>query len=71
MIIGKDIHVEHSPYKGKDYVMIRRFFEDADGQSRPGRQGINLKWEEWEELVENFDSIKEEIESAIKGENSD
>lgn len=69
MIIGKDIHVEHSPYKGKDYVMIRRFFQAEDGEWRPGRQGINLKWEEWEQLVENFEDIKKEIDESVeKGE---
>ena len=69
MIIGKDIHVEHSPYKGKDYVMIRRFFQDESGEWRPGRQGINLKWEEWEQIVENFEDIKKEINKSVeKGE---
>jgi hypothetical protein len=68
MVIGKDVHVEHSKYRGKDYVMIRRFYEDSDGEFRPGRQGINLKWEEWEQLVENFDDIKKEIDKSIKEE---
>ena len=69
MVIGKDIHVEHSPYKGKDYVMIRRFFQDESGEWRPGRQGINLKWEEWEQIVENFEDIKKEIDESVeKGE---
>lgn len=66
MIIGKDVHVEHSPYKGKDYVMIRRFFQDATGEWVPGRQGINLKWEEWEQIVENFETIKEEVDESVK-----
>lgn len=65
MIIGEDIHVEHSHYKGKDYVMIRRFYQDATGEWRPGRTGINLKLEEWNALVSNFDDIKQEIEGAI------
>lgn len=68
MIIGNDIHVEHSPFKGKDYVMIRRFFQDDTGEWRPGKQGINMKWEEWEQLVENFDAIKEEVENSVKKE---
>lgn len=66
MIIGKDIHVEHSEYKGKDYVMIRRFYQAPDGEMRPGKQGINMKWEEWEEMVENWDKIKNEIDLSIE-----
>lgn len=62
--IGKDIHVELSPYKGKDYIVIRRYYE-ADGELRPGKQGINLKAEEWLELCEKFEEIKEEINSKI------
>lgn len=62
--IGKDIHIEVSPYKGKDYIVIRRYYE-ADGEFRPGKQGINLKPEEWLELVEKFDEIKTEVNSEI------
>ncbi|MFW6002101.1 MAG: transcriptional coactivator p15/PC4 family protein [archaeon] len=65
MVIGKDIHVEHSLYRGKDYVMIRRFFQDESGEWRPGRQGINLKWEEWKQFVENFEDIKKEINDSV------
>jgi len=65
MIIGKDIHVEHSHYKGKDYVMIRRFYQDETGEWRPGRTGINLKWEEWEEFVEKFGDITAEVNDSL------
>ncbi len=65
MIIGNDVHVESSMYKGKEYVMIRRFYEAEDGEMRPGRQGINMKKEEWDEFVEKFDDIKTEIEGNI------
>lgn len=66
MIIGKDIHVEHSEYKGKDYVMIRRFYQAEDGEMRPGKQGINMKWEEWEELVKGWPEIVEEVNNSVK-----
>ena len=68
MIIGKDIHVEHSHYKGKDYVMIRRFYQDETGEWRPGRTGINLKWEEWEEFVEKFGDITAEVNDSLEKE---
>ncbi len=66
--IGKDIHVEASEYKGKVYAVIRRYYE-ADGEMKPGKQGINMKAEEWLEFCENFEKIKEEINSKMIIEN--
>jgi hypothetical protein len=63
MIIGKDIHVEYSEYNGKPYVMIRRFYE-ADGEMKPGKQGINMKLEEWEEFLKNIDKIGDEVRDS-------
>jgi hypothetical protein len=62
MLIGKDIRVEYSEYKGKPYVMIRQFYEE-DGEWKPGKSGINLKYNDWLEFVENFEAIKIEIDS--------
>lgn len=61
MIIGEDIRVEVSEFRGKKYVMIRRFYQDASGEMRPGRQGINMKMEEWEDFVEKFPKIIEQL----------
>jgi len=65
--IGKDIHVEHSEYKGKDYVAIRRYYE-ADGEMKPGRQGINMKAEEWLEFCDKFEDIKAEVNANLLAE---
>lgn len=68
--IGKDIHIEPSEFKGKTYAAIRRYYEDSNGEMKPGRQGINLKPEEWVEFCEKFDAIRAEIDAKmfIKGE---
>lgn len=63
--IGKDIRVEASEYKGKIYAVIRRYYEDSSGELRPGKQGINMRAEEWLEFCEKFDAIREEINSKI------
>lgn len=62
--IGKDIHIEYSEYKGKDYVAIRRYYE-ADGEMKPGRQGINMKAKEWLEFCDKFNDIKKEVNTKL------
>jgi len=57
MIRVNDIRIEKNEYKGKEYLSIRRWYT-KDGEERPGKQGINLKPEEFTELVKNFDNIK-------------
>ena len=63
--IGKDIRVEFSEYKGKPYAVIRRYYDAGDGEMRPGKQGINLKAEEWLEFCDKFEDIKKEINPNI------
>jgi len=59
--VGKDIRVMYQDFKKKDYVSIRRWYKDADGNDQPGKQGINLKWEEWEEFLNKLEAIKAEL----------
>jgi len=58
--IGKDIRIESSEFKGKEYVVIRRYYE-SDGEMKPGKQGINLKQEEWREICDRFEEIKNHV----------
>lgn len=57
MVQINDIKIEKSEYKGKEYLSIRRWYE-KDGEERPGKQGINLKPEEFVEFVKKLDDIK-------------
>ena len=59
--IGKDIKVMYQDFKKKDYVTIRRWYKDADGKEQPGKQGINLKWEEWEEFLNKLEAVKNDL----------
>lgn len=59
--VGKDIRVMYQDFKKKDYVSIRRWYKDAEGNDQPGKQGINLKWEEWEEFLNKLEAIKAEL----------
>lgn len=65
MQIGKDLRIEASEYKGKWYVGIRRWYLDGE-EWKPGRQGVNLKLEEWQELKEKFEEIVQEVEESIE-----
>ena len=58
--IGKDIRIDSTEFKGKEYVVIRRYYND-NGEMKPGRQGINLKREEWQEICDRFEEIKEHV----------
>jgi len=58
--IGKDIKVVKQNFKGKDYISIRRWYEE-NGEEKPGKQGINFKAEEWEEFLNKLEAIKEDV----------
>jgi len=66
MVIGnRNIKIEPSEFKGKWYVMIREFYEDENGELKPGKKGINLKLEEWNEIVEKINNINVEVQEAV------
>ena len=61
--IGKDIQVQKSKFKGNDYVSIRKYYPDPKtGELLPGKNGISMPLEVWEEFTEKFDDIKKDIE---------
>jgi hypothetical protein len=67
MDIGtRGIKVQASEYKGKWFVNIRQWYEQ-DGVMKPGAKGISLSKEEWDEFVDNFPSIINEIDTTIQG----
>ncbi|NXF88285.1 TCP4 polymerase, partial [Eubucco bourcierii] len=60
--IGKMRYVRVSCFKGKVLVDIREFYTDKDGDKKPGRKGIALSAEQWNQLKE----IMPEIDAAVK-----
>lgn len=63
--IGKDIRIEVSEYKGKEYINFRRWYE-ADGEWKPSNKGITLKIEEWSEFVSKFEDVQRDIDEALE-----
>ncbi|NXF38529.1 TCP4 polymerase, partial [Nyctibius bracteatus] len=60
--IGKTRYVRVSCFKGKVLVDIREFYTDQEGDMKPGRKGIALSAEQWNQLKE----IIPEIDAAVK-----
>ncbi|NXF52603.1 TCP4 polymerase, partial [Oceanites oceanicus] len=60
--IGKMRYVRVSCFKGKVLVDIREFYADKEGCMKPGRKGIALSAEQWNQLKE----IIPEIDVAVK-----
>ncbi|KAM6039850.1 activated RNA polymerase II transcriptional coactivator p15-like [Theristicus caerulescens] len=60
--IGKMRYVRVSCFKGKVLVDIREFYADKEGGMKPGRKGIALSAEQWNQLKE----IIPEIDAAVK-----
>ncbi|NXA57654.1 TCP4 polymerase, partial [Nothocercus julius] len=60
--IGRMRHVRVSSFKGKVLVDIREFYVDKEGNTKPGRKGIALSAEQWNQLKE----IIPEVDAAVK-----
>lgn len=66
MIISdkRNIRIEAKEWNGKWKIHIRQWYE-KDGELLPGK-GIALNVDEWDELVDKFKLIEEEINSHIR-----
>ncbi|XP_060066533.1 activated RNA polymerase II transcriptional coactivator p15-like [Ylistrum balloti] len=60
--LSKMRFVSVSEFRGKVLVGIREYYE-ADGDLRPGKKGISLSLEQWNNLKDQM----EEIDRAVKG----
>ncbi|NXC49732.1 TCP4 polymerase, partial [Penelope pileata] len=60
--IGKMRYIQVSSFKGMALVDIREFYVDKEGNMRPGRKGIALSGEQWNQLKE----IIPEVDAAVK-----
>ncbi|XP_010295227.1 PREDICTED: activated RNA polymerase II transcriptional coactivator p15-like, partial [Phaethon lepturus] len=55
--IGKMRYVRVSCFKGKALVDIREFCVDKEGGTKPGRKGIALSAEQWNQLKDIIPEI--------------
>nr|XP_033789232.1 activated RNA polymerase II transcriptional coactivator p15 [Geotrypetes seraphini]XP_033789238.1 activated RNA polymerase II transcriptional coactivator p15 [Geotrypetes seraphini] len=59
--IGKMRYVSVRDFKGKVLIDIREYWIDAEGDMKPGRKGIALNPEQWNQLKEQISDIDDAI----------
>eukprot|EP01029_Cantina_marsupialis_P006679 TRINITY_DN17370_c0_g1_i1.p2 TRINITY_DN17370_c0_g1~~TRINITY_DN17370_c0_g1_i1.p2 ORF type:complete len:150 (-),score=45.89 TRINITY_DN17370_c0_g1_i1:1007-1456(-) len=59
-----DKRVTISKFKGTKLIQFRKYYRDASGTMKPGKQGIALKLAEFEQILELADDIKETYNSV-------
>lgn len=59
--IGKMRYVTVRDFKGKVLIDVREYFMDQQGEMKPGRKGISLNPEQWNQLKEQMSDIDDAI----------
>uniref|UniRef100_A0A8C6TGR0 Activated RNA polymerase II transcriptional coactivator p15 n=1 Tax=Neogobius melanostomus TaxID=47308 RepID=A0A8C6TGR0_9GOBI len=59
--IGKMRYVSVREFKGKILVDIREYWTNPDGEMKPGKKGISLNPEQWNQLKEQISDIDDAI----------
>ena len=61
--LGKNRFVNVRCFKGKQYLDIREFFMNSNGQMQPGKKGVTLKRAQWDHLKDSFFDIDDKLVS--------
>uniref|UniRef100_A0A8C6MFK0 Activated RNA polymerase II transcriptional coactivator p15 n=1 Tax=Nothobranchius furzeri TaxID=105023 RepID=A0A8C6MFK0_NOTFU len=61
-LIGKMRYVSVRDFKGKVLIDIREYWMNPDGEMKPGKKGISLNPEQWNQLKDQI----AEIDDAVK-----
>jgi len=59
--MGNRIHVRLSRFRDRDYLDIRNFYEDDNGDWKPTRKGVAIPVDLYDELMAALAAAKEEI----------
>ncbi|XP_060762664.1 SUB1 regulator of transcription b [Neoarius graeffei] len=59
--IGKMRYVSIRDFKGKVLIDIREYWMDQAGEMKPGKKGISLNPEQWNQLKEQMSDIDDAI----------
>ncbi|KAM9455557.1 SUB1 regulator of transcription a isoform 1-T2 [Clarias gariepinus] len=59
--IGKMRYVSVREFKGKVLIDIREYWNDQEGEMKPGKKGISLNPEQWTQLKEQIDDIDDAL----------
>ncbi|VDO00530.1 unnamed protein product [Rodentolepis nana] len=54
-------------FRGRTFVDIREYYEDkADGGLKPGKKGVSLNCDQWDNLKSLIKTIDDDIHNSIK-----
>ena len=56
--ISKTKFITVSEYRGKQYINLREYYLNDDGELKPGKKGISLTVEQWNKLTEQADAVE-------------
>ncbi|XP_063297743.1 activated RNA polymerase II transcriptional coactivator p15-like [Pelobates fuscus] len=60
--IGKMRYVNVRDFKGKVLIDIREYWMNQDGEMKPGKKGISLNPEQWNQLKEQISDVDDAIQ---------
>lgn len=66
--LGKNRFVAVRCFKGKQYLDIREYFMNGNGQMQPGKKGVTLKRPQWEHLKDSFFDIDDKLRGHLGNE---
>jgi len=61
--IGKNRFVTVCDFRGKKMVNIREFYQNDDGDMKPGKKGIALTIEQWNKLKDQMEEIDDALDA--------
>ena len=64
--LGNRIHIRISRFKDRDYLDIRNYYEDDEGEWKPTRKGIAVPVEFYDEVMESLTAAKAVIDKRAK-----
>ncbi|XP_076875917.1 SUB1 regulator of transcription a [Brachyhypopomus gauderio] len=59
--IGKMRYVSVRDFKGKVLIDIREYWMDQEGEMKPGKKGISLSPEQWNQLKDQIDDVDDAV----------
>lgn len=60
-MLSKNRFVAVREFRGRVMVDIREFYNDSEGDLKPGRKGIALSLDQWTKLKDHIDDIDEAV----------
>ena len=60
-----EIRVYRDSYKGREYLSVRKFYKDGQGQWQPGK-GVTFQYENIDEIIEGLQEMQAFLEEETQ-----